>query len=354
MSKKGHTNGVILMTALPPTNGHAQLIEFAKAFLATYDSYSNIYVLVCGREREPVPVWDRAEALRERFTTDVLLKGNSVVVKAVQAELPQNPEDHPDFWNIWAGFVKENVHSFDEDDIIFGSEDYIRPLGETLGCRYIPYNIYRETVGAKATLVRNDPISNFNMVLKEFQPYLRKTVTIFGAESTGKTTISKKLAKTLGSTYIPEWAREYMEKFEPAVNDTVMENIVRGQYASQHAARKIPNSPFIIQDTDLISTEGYYRIYGGTRPEELERCINLTKSDLYLVMNSNIPFEEDPLRFGGDVRESTDEFWIDLLDEYGANYHVVESTGPFAQLVECAGKCIDLFMGHPLFSFTRD
>ena len=43
-------------------------------------------------------------------------------------------------------------------------------------------------------------------------------------------------------------------------------------------------------------------------------------------MNDHIPFEADPLRYGGTVRESKTQFWVDLLEEFGCKYHVVEST----------------------------
>lgn len=37
-------------------------------------------------------------------------------------------------------------------------------------------------------------------------------------------------------------------------------------------------------------------------------------------MNDGIPSGPDPLRYGGDVRESGSPFWIDLLDEFGCLY----------------------------------
>jgi hypothetical protein len=51
-------------------------------------------------------------------------------------------------------------------------------------------------------------------------------------------------------------------------------------------------------------------------------------------MNDRIPFEKDILRYGGNKRESKTQFWIDLLDEFGLNYHVVKETSIKEQCYE--------------------
>ena len=56
----------------------------------------------------------------------------------------------------------------------------------------------------------------------------------------------------------------------------------------------------IVQDTDLLSTIGYYRIYNKDYKSLLgyKRALQLferSKSDLYIMPLSNIPFTPDPL-----------------------------------------------------------
>ena len=60
-------------------------------------------------------------------------------------------------------------------------------------------------------------------------------------------------------------------------------------------------------------------------------------------MNDQIPFEQDPLRYGGDVRESKTQFWVDLLEEFGCNYYVVTATLQRHQQMEVARKLIQFF-----------
>ena len=56
------------------------------------------------------------------------------------------------------------------------------------------------------------------------------------------------------------------------------------------------------------------------------------KSDLYIVTRSNIPFEADPLRYGGDKREGSDEYWIDICNQYKLNYIVLGTNDPRLRL----------------------
>jgi nicotinamide riboside kinase len=81
-----------------------------------------------------------------------------------------------------------------------------------------------------------------------------------------------------------------------------------------------------------------------------------TKSDLYFVMNDEIPFEEDKLRYGGNKRETDKQFWIDLLEEYGCNYYVVKSVYMSNQILEIERE-IEKFLNNKfekISSFMRD
>ena len=130
----------------------------------------------------------------------------------------------------------------------------------------------------------------------------------------------------LNGWFVPEWAREYLETVGTEVTDERMAAIVEGQAAAQDTAYyTLKNKPWIFQDTDLLSTVGYYRLWGGDKRADMasiERTAVERGSDLYIVMSDQIPFESDPLRYGGTVRESKMQFWIDLVEELGADYVV--------------------------------
>lgn len=156
------------------------------------------------------------------------------------------------------------------------------------------------------------------------------TVTVFGAESTGKTTLSQHLATALGTTWKHEFARNYLEQTGNDVTNNSMLDIWVGQRQLQ---QECTENEVVIQDTDLFSTVGYWQlphiepVIGKCPPQLIEDAKQL-RSDLYIITTSTIPFEHDPLRFGGDHRESNDDYWIDICERYELPYIVLNERNP--------------------------
>lgn len=160
-------------------------------------------------------------------------------------------------------------------------------------------------------------------------------VTIFGAESTGKTTLSRQLAKATDATWLYEFARPYLEQTKAPINKQSMTTIWHGQAVLQSMAQ----GGLIVQDTDLFSTVGYWQFPHwrdtlGVCPNALITQAKQWQSDLYVITPSNIPFETDPLRFGGDKREGSDAYWIRVCQQYDLPYVVLKGQGKKERLAE--------------------
>lgn len=314
-------NTIVLVTAIIPTIGHKYLIEFAKNLAIM--NFGKVHIILCSLDSEPISGENRFLAINKIYKEE-----NRVVVHHLKRDVPQNPNDHPNFWDVWRDIVREFV-DVKPDDYFVASELYGIDMARVLGCKFMPCNRYREVIPITGSAVRSDIIGNFSYILPEFQHHLLKKITIFGAESCGKTTMAKRLAKDMNGWFIPEWAREYLETVGVEVTDEKMANITEGQFASMITViGSLHNKPWIFFDTDLLSTIGYYRIYGGDKRADMNYVHQLfykTKSDLYIVMNDEIPFEPDILRYGGSARESKTQFWVDLLKEFKCQYYMVNS-----------------------------
>lgn len=167
------------------------------------------------------------------------------------------------------------------------------------------------------------------------RPY---TITIIGAESTGKTTLSRQLADTLGGDWLCEFARPYLETTDGKVSKQSMHAIWQGQRALQHSGRTSPRS-YCLQDTDLYATVGYWQLPHvqsviGLCPARLIKDAKQLQSDLYIITKSNIAFAPDPLRYGGDHRESPDEYWLTLCKNHQLPFVALEANKQGERLAE--------------------
>jgi hypothetical protein len=114
-----------------------------------------------------------------------------VTVNHIHRTLEQDP-NAPGFWTMWQRLMWEN--GAQPGDIVVSSELYGSRVAEIIQGRFFPYDPDRSIYPISGTAVRNDSWGNFHHIVPEFQKVIRKRVTLFGAESTGKTTLSKDLA----------------------------------------------------------------------------------------------------------------------------------------------------------------
>lgn len=310
-------HALILMTALLPTTGHADLIDFARKLEDTY-----VHVLISGRTFEPIPSLQRWIDLNEHYhhVFDV------EIVHNVNNSAPQNPEDMPDgFWDWWRNEINANFPRVPQWDWVVASEPYGQNVADSLGATFLPYDIDRTLNSAKGDAVRKDMWGNWCNILPETRKRFQLKATFFGQESVGKTTVSKRVAELLGVRWLMEWARPYLEEVGEEVTAEKMNAIRHGQRALQQSFFNRAETPAIVLDTDLYSTLGYYPIMGLEAPPECAAEAHKGASDIYYVLPDDIPFTPDPLRYGGDVRESTIGYWTDLLDEHRQSWVMVPS-----------------------------
>lgn len=326
------STGLIIGKFMPFHMGHKFLIDFALA----YQGITKLYVGCYTMPKEPIPGINRAQAIQNTYGQLVKVIHHDIV-------MPQEPADDPDFWNKWVNLIRQDVK--ETDLVIFASENYGQPLAEALGGRFVPVSVPRNVVGTSGTALRiqldimdryvTNRDSAWQLIAPEMRKYLTNTVTIFGSESTGKTTMTKILAQQTGGQFVPEYARSYLETVGTELTDQKLIDIANGQEAQDCAVLCHPNHKWIFRDTDLLTTVGYTKMYGKSfDPIDIEdlflRAAELT-SDLYVVLDTDIPFEADPLRYGGDHRDSDTQYWIDLLEQFGAPYVVVSGKGGISE-----------------------
>jgi NadR type nicotinamide-nucleotide adenylyltransferase len=322
------TTGMLLGKYLPPHLGHVYLIDFARHFV------DQLTVVVCTLRREPIPGSLRYQWMRELFPF--------CNVVHLTDELPQEPAEHPDFWALWGAALRRVLPG--RPNYVFASEAYGRPLAEVLGGHFVPVDPARAVVPCCATAVRADPMANWDYLPPCVRPYFVRRVCVFGPESTGKTTLARRLADQFGTACVPEYARTLIELNSGRIAAADMLLIARGQNASEEAlarsARRV-----LICDTDARSTCVWSEALFGSCPAELRSLAAGRRYALYLLLDVDVPWVADAARYLPENRHDFFDRCEAELRSAGQPYVVVR--GDWEQRFAQARRAVEAVLARP-------
>ncbi len=328
MRGRGPTRGLVLGKFLPPHLGHLHLVEFARGFA------DELTVVVGTLAREPIP-----GALRHRWMQE-LVPGARVLHLA--EELPQDPSEDPRFWDLWRESLLRLLGG-ERPDFVFASEPYGARLALELGARFVPVDLARSAVPVSGTRIREDPLGHWDLIPRCVRPHFVKRVCVFGPESTGKTTLARRLAERFDTAWVPEYARTWLEARggEPAFEDLV--TIARGQVASEDALARNARG-VLLCDTDPLLTTIWSEVLFGKVAPELEEIARARTYDLYLLLNVDVPWVKDPVRYLPDERRSFFERCRTRLEREERRYIIIE--GPWAEREARAQAAVEAILSR--------
>ncbi len=155
---------------------------------------------------------------------------------------------------------------------------------------------------------------------------MTKKVSIIGAESTGKSTLTQQLAEHFESEYISEYAREYITNLKKKYVYKDLIFIAKKQIELEQ--NYFSEDSFIFLDTDLIITKVWFSEVFKKIPDWIDKEILANKADFYLLCNNDIEWKEDPVREnGGERREYLFNLYEKELIKINANYKIISGTG---------------------------
>ncbi len=309
-------NGLVFGKFMPPHEGHIYLLQFALR------SCHRLTILVCSLKDEPIPGEIRFQWIKEMFPTA------NVVHHYI--DIPQEPSEHPDFWNIWKRSIEKHCPG-EEFDCLFGSEDYGWKMAETMGIQYIPVNRLRNLVPISGTDMRKHPMKNWEFLPPVVRPYFVKRVAIVGPESTGKTTLTTNLAKKYNTVFADEYARKLLDEYADNTNHAPGEvryedipNIARGQIVTEDALARRANKVIFI-DTELTTTMYWSNFYFKKCPDWIKKEAEARKYDLYILTDIDVPYVEDVQRPMREIEQRRQylAWWREELIRRKANYIII-------------------------------
>jgi len=155
-------------------------------------------------------------------------------------------------------------------------------------------------------------------------------VCLFGPESSGKSTLSRKLSQHYNTPLVPEYAREYLQDLwntkKKICRPKDLLPIAAGQMKLENdAAQK--TAKLLICDTDLLTTKVYSEAYyDHWCPELLNTYAIKNTYDLYLLTYIDTPWQADDLRDRPQQREEMFTYFKAALERYDRPYILVKGT----------------------------
>jgi HTH-type transcriptional repressor of NAD biosynthesis genes len=284
MATKGFPvkRGFILGKFLPPHAGHVTMIQ------AALDLVDRLTILLCALPSDSIPGETRQEWLKEMFPqANVILFTDDV---------PQEPADHPKFWEIWTDIVTR-VHP-EKIDYVFAGEDYGAGLAGHVDAFFVPLggrilNSDQSGIGGlSGSAVREKPWVHWQFLPPPVRDHYALTVCLHGVESVGKSTLAERLAAHYRTILVPEYGRAHCEAHGTDCREADLLLIGEAQQASIEAARSWCNR-ILIADTDALMTAAWSQMMIGHLPDQL---ICHRKADLYLMLGTDAPFVDDGTR----------------------------------------------------------
>jgi len=128
-----------------------------------------------------------------------------------------------------------------------------------------------------------------------------RRVTLFGAESTGKTTLANLLARHFGTVVAPEYGRTYTGIHgQDACSKQDMLKIAKGHLKLRREAEQ-EASRVLFEDTDPVLTAVWSDTLAGGHDEFFDRFSEYP--DLYLLCDIDLPWVRDGVRYFGDPED---------------------------------------------------
>ena len=143
-------------------------------------------------------------------------------------------------------------------------------------------------------------------------------IIVTGPESSGKTTLCKKLSKHFKIPFTKEFAREYLNVLSRDYSQDDLLKIAKGQLASEHN--------FQLLDTDLITIKIWSEYKYGNCEKWILDTIEKQKTEkrFYLLCKPDIHWEADPLRENPNNRNGLFELYKKELEDLEYNYLIVK------------------------------
>lgn len=298
--------------------GHLSLIDFAASVS------EKLIVLVDNHVSYEISLEDRVRMIQDSFP--------HLEVRGIQESTFQEPAESPDFWDYWKNIINKYIP--EEKESIIGSMDYVYSLAELLNIKPIVVDIEREGIDFSATKFRNNKKEEWHNLAPAAKALLSKKIAIMGAESSGKSTLIKRLATEFETKYVPEYGRTFAENLKRDFEEKDFIQIAQLHEKHAMALAKYSNYLFFY-DTEAITTLCWEEFLINKQSQEIETIIKNQNLDLYIIVPVQDKWVDDGVRYQAEKKQR--EIFREKVKEACKKYNkkIIEiSEGNYEQVFE--------------------
>jgi len=150
-------------------------------------------------------------------------------------------------------------------------------------------------------------------------------IAFTGPESTGKTSLSMLVAETFDGVYIPEFSRGFLEQTQGYYEEQDLDTIAIGQCKALENVL-ITGNHLLVSDTDMTVMKIWSQYKYGRVSQVIEQLYQQETFDHLFLCDTDIPWEEDPLREHPESREELFALYLEMIQTKTKNFTIVEGS----------------------------
>lgn len=324
---KKHRNGLIVGKFSPLHKGHELLIKRA------FDECETVYIFsyytpeFAGCEAHRRERW-----LRTLFpAAKIFVLDDDYVRKRFNIPLPANAandlEERRFVGFLWLNLVNEPL------DAVYTSENYGAGYAKELSryfefytdfppVRHVLVDLKRAAVSISGTQIRKD-VHRWKEFLSPFvYASFVERICFLGGESSGKSTLTARLAQEFSTEFVAEYGRTLSEEKD---NNLIYEDLLK--IAKTHIALEesaaMRADKYLFIDTSPLTTLFYSRHLFGKADPELQ-WLSHRQYDRTFLLAADFEFVQDGTREGNNLRERQHEWYLKMLAERKVPYILLE------------------------------
>jgi len=268
----------------PPHRGHQRLIEEALAVAGRVS-----VVVWANPDFDFAKSETRASWIREMYPE-------------VEVVVPENAPHDSESDDVQRAFCAKLARGLGWDiDVVVSGEYYGEGLARVMGAE--SWWIDRSELDVSGTAVRSNWAGESGKLSKVVQRGLERVsaerrLVLMGAESTGKSSLGKRLGEELGG-FVHEVGREVYESLggELVLSDyTEIARLHRSREDDELA--KLGEGAMLVSDTCALTTMMFSHLYEGDSEDELREMAGLcdARYGWWVLCDDDIPFDQDGWR----------------------------------------------------------